>query len=102
MTRMMRGELEQLHERFDQMENTCIKNSHKLFHKYVGGREFQLEMKLMITTGMIMTWRRMNVFPMWVWENLGVRWEVEELGMGIEKIGIGIEEIGMERRLIII
>ena len=39
---------------------------------------------------------------MWVREDLGVRWEVEELGMGIEKKGIGIEEIGMERGLIII
>ena len=43
---MMRGELEQLHERLDQV---------KMHDKYVGGRGFRLEMKLMTTTGMIMT-----------------------------------------------
>ena len=57
MRRMVRVELEQIHERLDQVENTRA-ISHNPFPKHVGGIELQLEERLMTIIGMSMMKRR--------------------------------------------
>ena len=55
MRRMMRGELDQLHERLDQVENSRAEQPQSIPQARRREREFRLEKKLMTIMGMIMT-----------------------------------------------